>query len=65
MAKRKSSQLIDPSLLTQEDKEMVQDLTVAAINNAMAKADISAKEEIKKSTEGIMPMPSMDLGGIF
>ena len=57
---------IDPGLLTKEDKEMVQDLTVAAINNAMEKADISAKEEIKKSTEGIMPnIPGMDLGSMF
>lgn len=57
---------IDPSLMTSDDKEMVQDLTVAAINNAMAKADISAKEEIKKSTEGIMPnIPGMDFGNMF
>ena len=57
---------IDPSLMTSEDREMAQDLTVAAINNAMAKADISAKEEIKKSTEGIMPnIPGMDFGNMF
>ncbi|WP_422003746.1 YbaB/EbfC family nucleoid-associated protein [Roseivirga pacifica] len=57
---------IDEGLLTKEDKEMLQDLTVAAINNAMEKADISAKEEIKKSTEGIMPnIPGMDFGNMF
>jgi len=57
---------IDESLMTAEDKEMVQDLTVAAINNAMEKADIRAKEEIKNSTEGIMPnIPGMDLGNMF
>jgi len=57
---------IDPSLLVKEDKEMVQDLTVAAINNALEKADISSKEEIKKSTEGVMPnIPGMDLGNMF
>ena len=44
---------IDPSLMTSEDREMAQDLTVAAINNAMAKADISAKEEIKKSLKNL------------
>ncbi|WP_420387491.1 YbaB/EbfC family nucleoid-associated protein [Roseivirga sp.] len=57
---------IDESLLNTADKEMVQDLTVAAINNAMEKADIRAKEEIKKSTDGMMPnIPGMDLGNLF
>ncbi|GHE60679.1 MULTISPECIES: YbaB/EbfC family nucleoid-associated protein [Roseivirga] len=57
---------IDESLLSKDDKEMLQDLTVAAINNAMEKADIRAKEEIKKSTEGLMPnIPGMDLGNLF
>lgn len=57
---------IDESLMTAADKETVQDLTVAAINKAMDKADISAKEEIRKSTEGIMPnIPGMDLGSMF
>ena len=57
---------IDESLLNKDDKEMVQDLTVAAINNAMEKADIRAKEEIKKSTDGLMPnIPGMDLGNLF
>jgi DNA-binding YbaB/EbfC family protein len=57
---------IDESLMTKADKETVQDLTVAAINMAMDKADISGKEEIRKSTEGIMPnIPGMDLGSMF
>ncbi len=57
---------IDDSLMTTEDREMVQDLTVAAINNALSNVEIKAKEEIKKSTEGIMPdIPGMDLGSMF
>ncbi|NVJ47685.1 MAG: YbaB/EbfC family nucleoid-associated protein [Cytophagia bacterium] len=57
---------IDESLLSKDDKEMVQDLTVAAINNALEKADIRAKEEIKKSTDGLMPnIPGMDFGNLF
>lgn len=57
---------IDESLLSKDDKEMLQDLTVAAINNAMDKADARAKEEIKKSTDGLMPnIPGMDLGNLF
>ena len=47
---------IDPSLLTTEDKEMLQDLTVAAINNALAKAEVSAKEEIKKAPKALCPI---------
>jgi len=57
---------IDESLLTKDDKDMVQDLTVAAINNALEKADLKAKEEIKNSTEGILPnIPGMDFGNMF
>jgi len=57
---------IDDSLLQKEDKEMLQDLTVAAVNIALEKADASAKEEIKKHTEGIMPnIPGMDMGNLF
>lgn len=57
---------IDESLLSKDDKEMLQDLTVAAINNAMEKADARAKEEIKKSTDGLMPnIPGMDFGNLF
>jgi nucleoid-associated protein EbfC len=57
---------IDESLMTKDDKEMAQDLTVAAINNALDKADIRAKEEIKKNTEGVLPnIPGMDFGSMF
>jgi len=57
---------IDESLLVKDDKDMVQDLTVAAINNALEKVDIKAKEEIKNSTEGILPnIPGMDFGNMF
>lgn len=57
---------IDESLMTKDDKEMAQDLTVAAINNALDKVEIRAKEEIKKNTEGILPnIPGMDFGSMF
>ncbi|OEK00353.1 DNA-binding protein [Roseivirga sp. 4D4] len=57
---------IDESLLTKEDKDMVQDLSVAAINNALEKVEVKAKEEIKNSTEGILPnIPGMDFGNMF
>lgn len=57
---------IDPSLLKKEDKEMVQDLVVAAINKANQEADILAKDHIKQNTEGLMPnIPGFDMGNMF
>ena len=53
---------IDPSLLKAEDKTVVQDLVVAAVNKASEEADILAKEEMRKSTEGLIPnIPGLDL----
>jgi len=57
---------IDSSLLSQTDKEMVQDLTVAAINIALQNVDGIAKEHLKSATDGILPnIPGMDLGNMF
>ena len=57
---------IDPSILKSDDKVLVQDLVVAAINKAIDESDELAKEELRKSTEGIMPnIPGMDLGSMM
>lgn len=57
---------IDPSLLKADDKPIVQDLVVAAINKALEEAEIMAKEELRKSTEGIMPnIPGLDLSNLM
>lgn len=57
---------IDPSLLTEKDKDMIQDLTVAAVNKAMEEVDGKAKEAMRKATDGVLPnIPGMDLGGMF
>lgn len=56
---------IDSSLLNSQDKEMLQDLVVAAINMATEKADEMAREELRKSTDGILPnMPGFDFGNM-
>ncbi len=47
---------IDPSLFMPEDKEVVEDLILAAIKEAQAKASEAAQAEMAKATEG-MPMP--------
>ncbi|UZR93091.1 YbaB/EbfC family nucleoid-associated protein [Chondrinema litorale] len=54
---------IDDDLVKPEDKEMLQDLVVAAVNKAMESIEVRVKEELKKSTEGFMPnIPGMDFG---
>ncbi len=47
---------IDPSIFSAEDKEVVEDLVVAAVTEAQAKAAEAAQAELAKATEG-MPLP--------
>jgi len=57
---------IDPSLLKADDQVVVQDLVVAAVNKAADEADVIAKEELRKSTEGLLPnIPGLDLSGMM
>lgn len=57
---------IDPTILKADDKILIQDLVVAAVNKASEEADILAKEEMRKSTEGLIPnIPGMDLGSLM
>ncbi|MEM1360186.1 MAG: YbaB/EbfC family nucleoid-associated protein [Pseudomonadota bacterium] len=44
---------IDPSIFNGDDKEMVEDLILAAIKDAQVKAQELAQEEMKKLTEGL------------
>jgi nucleoid-associated protein EbfC len=57
---------IDAAILSAQDKVLVQDLVVAAVNIASEKAEILAKEELKKSTEGLLPnIPGLDLSSFM
>jgi len=57
---------IDPTILKAEDKILIQDLVVAAVNIASDKAEVLAKEELKKSTDGILPnIPGMDFSSLM
>ncbi|CAN5515290.1 YbaB/EbfC family nucleoid-associated protein [soil metagenome] len=57
---------IDPTILSAKDQVLVQDLVVAAVNKALEEADIKAKEELKKSTDGILPnIPGMDFSSMM
>ena len=52
---------IDPSLLTPADKEMVEDLVLAAYSDAKAKADRAAAEKMQALTAGLPLPPGMKL----
>ncbi len=52
---------IDPSLLTPADKEMVEDLIIAAFADAKAKAERVAAEKMQALTEGLPLPPGMKL----
>jgi len=57
---------IDESLFTPDDKEMLNDLVVAAVNKALAGVDDLVKEEMKKHTDGLLPnLPGFDLNNIL
>jgi nucleoid-associated protein EbfC len=51
---------IDPSIVDKSDVEMLEDLIVAAFNDAKTKAEIKAQEEMSKATAGI-PLGDMKL----
>lgn len=54
---------IDPSVFSAEDKEMSEDLIVAAINAAHAAKDAKVQEETKKMMES-MGLPADAAGGL-
>ncbi len=57
---------VDDSLVKPEDKDILNDLIVAAVNKAMEEAEVKAKEEIQKNTEGVLPnIPGFDLGSMM
>lgn len=57
---------IDNEIINDSDKEMMQDLIIAAVNKAIEEAEVKAKEELKKSTEGVIPnIPGLDLSGLM
>lgn len=52
---------IDPSLLNADSKEMLEDLIVAAFNDAKAKADQAGSAEMGKLTAGMQLPPGFKL----
>jgi DNA-binding protein YbaB len=57
---------IDTTLLKAEDRTILQDLIVAAVNKALDEAEQLAREELRKSTEGLLPdIPGLDLNNLM
>lgn len=47
---------IDDSLIVPDDRQMLEDLIVAAFNDTREKADVASQEEMSKMTSGL-PLP--------
>ncbi len=57
---------IDDDIVKKEDKELMADLIVAAVNKAMENVEEKAAEELKKSTEGFLSnIPGLDFSKMF
>lgn len=52
---------IDPSIFNPDEKEVVEDLILAAIKDAQAKAAERSQQEMQKLTEGLGLPPGMNL----
>lgn len=47
---------IDPSLMREQDREMLEDLIAAAFNDARGKADVAAQAEMQRMSAAL-PLP--------
>ena len=54
---------IDPQVVKVEEKEILEDLVVAAVNKAIQSATKLAEEELSKVTKGMLP-PGLNLPGL-
>ncbi len=57
---------IDPDLIKPDDREMLQDLIVAATNKALQQVETKSREHLKQATEGLLPnIPGLNLDGLM
>jgi DNA-binding YbaB/EbfC family protein len=57
---------IDKDLINPADKEMLQDLIVAAVNKAFDNIEPKIKAHLQKATDGVLPnIPGLDLSGLM
>ncbi|NNF76825.1 MAG: YbaB/EbfC family nucleoid-associated protein [Rhizobiales bacterium] len=53
---------IDPSMFSEEDKEVLEDLIIAAHGEARKAMDAAVAEKMKEATAGLPIPPGMNLG---
>ncbi len=53
---------IDPQVINSEEKEILEDLVVAAVNKALQAAAKMAEDELAKVTKGMIP-PGLNIPG--
>ena len=53
---------IDPQVINPDEREILEDLVVAAVNKALQSANKLAEEEMAKVTKGMLP-PGMNIPG--
>lgn len=56
-----SAVAIDPALFNGDDREVVEDLIAAAINDAKSKQESQSQEQMKSLTDGLPLPPGMKL----
>ncbi|HKI78295.1 MAG TPA: YbaB/EbfC family nucleoid-associated protein [Ignavibacteriaceae bacterium] len=54
---------IDPQVINSEEKDILEDLVVAAVNKALGSAAKLAEEEMSKVTKGMLP-PGLNMPGM-
>ena len=54
---------IDPSVIKSEDKEILEDLIIAAVNKTIQSASKMAEDELAKVTKGMIP-PGLNIPGL-
>jgi DNA-binding YbaB/EbfC family protein len=55
--------IIDPQVINPDEKEILEDLVVAAVNKALHSANKLAEEEMAKVTKGMLP-PGLNIPGL-
>ena len=56
---------IEKEVINPNEKEMLEDLVVAAVNQALERSSTMAQEEMQKATDGLLPnVPGLNIPGM-